>query len=118
MFSDQLRLESTVPVARNDQREFAKITLERLATVAVTGIACVVGDGRKPGVILINATIARRRGGLKVQTAGEPSVNRRIGGCEKGRALRPFSLPDHCTKQKPDIRPDHPTRERRQGEPH
>jgi hypothetical protein len=44
MFSDQLRLESTAPVARNGQREFAKIALERLATVAVTGIAGGVGD--------------------------------------------------------------------------
>ena len=44
LFSHPLRLKDRVPVKRNGQREFAKIALERLAAVVVTGIAGGVGD--------------------------------------------------------------------------
>lgn len=44
LFSHPLRLKGHVPVTWYDQRDFAKITLERLAAVVITGIAGSVGD--------------------------------------------------------------------------
>jgi hypothetical protein len=40
----QLRLERTLAITRNLQRQLAEIPLERLAAVAIAGIAAGVGD--------------------------------------------------------------------------
>lgn len=44
MLSDQLRLEGTVPISRYFDGQFAEVTLERLAALAVTRVASIVGN--------------------------------------------------------------------------
>ena len=43
MLRDQLRLEASLPVAGNLDRQLAKITLQRLLALAVAGVAGGVG---------------------------------------------------------------------------
>ena len=50
VLGDELRLEAAIAVAEDFDRQFAELALEHLAALAVTGIACGVGDSLVLGV--------------------------------------------------------------------
>jgi len=50
MLGDELWLEAAVPVAGNLDGQFAKLALESLTALAVTGVSCGVGNRPALGV--------------------------------------------------------------------
>lgn len=50
MFGDDLRLKTAVAIARNLDRQFAEVALERFLALAVAGIACGIHNGIMHGM--------------------------------------------------------------------